>query len=209
MAIPMGILLRDVLGIAQNLREVKYILRKGYVKVDHKSVRYYRYPIGLMDIIELVITNKFFRILPGRMMPLELHEIVNKKEYYIKPLLIKNKVMVSGSRLQLTTHDGRNFVFKKDDKLSSLKPGDTLVYDFKGKKIKDYIKFDVDALALVYWGGKKGFIGRIKEIKKIHSLKPRAVILEADGEIVETVSKYVFPIGVKSPVIDFGGVSGE
>ena len=209
MAVPLGILLRDILGIAQSMREVKYILRKNYVKIDFKNIRDYRYPVGLMDIIELTTTNKFFRMLPGNIALLEPHEIINKKERNIKPLLIKNKVMISGRRIQLTTHDGRNFVFKEDDEHLSFKPNDTLVYDLDKKRIKEFIKFDIDNLAFVYWGSKRGFLGKIKEIKKVHPLKPKVVVLEANDKVIETISKYVFPIGTESSVIDLGGIDYE
>lgn len=209
MAFPIGVFLRDVLGIAKNLREVRYILRKSYVKVDHEDVRDYRYPLGLMDVVELVPDKKFYRILPGKKRFLEAYEILAKNEWYIKPLLIKNKVMVSGGRIQLTTHDARNFVFKKSSKFFSLKPNDAIIYDFTKRKVKDYVKFDVDMLALVYWGSKRGVVGRVREIKKTHPLKPKVVTLEVDGEVVETTSKYVFPIGGESPVIGLGGVSSE
>lgn len=209
MAVPVGVFLRDILGIAKNLREVKYILRKGYVKVDHKNVIDYKYPIGLMDIVELVVTRRFFRILPGKSSPLEPHEITGKNEYYIKPLLVKNKVMISGGRIQLTSHDGRNFVLDTEDKLSLIKPGDTIIYDFKKRRIKDYIRFERNTLALVYWGSKRGFVGRVREIRKPNPLKPKVVTLEADGEVIETTFKYVFPIGIETPVIDLGGVEIE
>lgn len=209
MSIPLGILLRDIFSIARNMREVKYMLRKSYVMVDGKYVREYRYPIGLMDVIELVPTGEFYRILPGSTNPLEPFSIKRKKERFIKPLLIKNKVMVKNGNLQFTTHDGRNFLFSKREKTSSLKPGDVLIYNFKSGKVRSFIRFEPGVYALVFWGSKRGIVGRIKEVRKVHPLKPKVVSLEVDGETVETVFRYVFPIGAESPVISVGGGSDE
>lgn len=206
MSIPLAILLRDVLGVAKNLREVKYILRKGYVKVDGRVIKEYRFPIGIMDVIELVPAGKFLRILPTVNNPLEAIEISSDDEKVIKPLLIKNKVMVKGGNIQLTTHDGRNFVFNKESEFSGLKPGDTIVYDFMDSVIKQYFRFEKDVLALVYWGSKQGVVGKIVGVRKVHPLKPRLVTLISDGEVVETIYKYVFPIGVDKPIIMLGGV---
>jgi|Deesub1362A_J573_1020465.scaffolds.fasta_scaffold00001_89 small subunit ribosomal protein S4e len=209
MSIPLAVLLRDVLGVARNMREVKYMLRKGYVKIDGKYVREYRFPIGLMDVVELVPTKEFYRILPGTTSPLAPYKIEKKKESSLKPLLIKNKVMVKGGNLQFTTHDGRNFLFTPKDKKSVLKPGDVFIYDFKSKKIRDVIRFEPGVYALVYWGSKRGVVGKITEVRKVHPLKPKVVSLEVDGEVIETIFKYVFPIGKEAPVISVGGVGNE
>ena len=141
--------------------------------------------------------------------PLEPIDIPAKKERYIKPLLVKNKVMVKGGYIQLTTHDGRNFLFKPREKLSGLKPGDTIVYNFNSGKIVSSFRFEEGVLGLIYWGSKRGLIGKIKEVKKVHPLKPRIAALSVDDEVIETVFEYVFPIGVDKPVISLGGVDGE
>ncbi len=208
MSLPLAVLIRDILGIARNMREVKYMLRKGYVKIDGKYIREYRFPVGLMDVIEFIPTKEFYRILPGSTIPLEPFKI-EKKEASIKPLLIKNKVMVKRGKLQFTTHDSRNFLFSSKDKMSTLKPGDVFIYDFISGKIKDVIRFEPGIYALVYWGSKRGVVGRIKEVRKVHPLKPKVVSLEMDGEVVETVFRYVFPIGKDSPVVTVGGVRNE
>jgi ribosomal protein S4E len=117
--------------------------------------------------------------------------------------------MVKGGYIQLTTHDGRNFLFKPREKLSSLKPGDTLVYNFKNGKIVSTFRFEEGVLGLIYWGSKRGIIGRIKEVRKVHPLKPRIAALAVNGDVIETIYKYVFPIGGEEPVISLGGVEDE
>ncbi len=201
-SIPIAILLRDVLNIAQTLREVKYILRKGYVHVDGKPIKDYRYPIGLMDVILLTPTNEAYRMLPAKKYLIYPYRIDKDGDRNIKLLRIKNKVMVKRGRIQLTTHDGRNFLYTMDDKYSSLKPGDVLVYNVVDKKVVDYIKFDSGVLALVTGGSKIGTVAKIIEVRKPDPLKPKLVKLDTDefGEF-ETIFDYVFPVGRERPVI--------
>jgi len=199
-SIPVAVLLRDVLGIAKNLREVKYILRKGYFKIDGKIIKEYKYPVGLMDVIELVPTKEFYRILPDTVGYLRPKKI-SGDEVKLKPLRIKNKVMVKGAKIQLTTHDGRNFLVDKDSELYLLKPGDTILYNYASRKVVDWFKMEPGNYALVVWGRKRGVSGKIVNIWKPHPLKQKMVAIEVDSNIYETIFDYVFPIGKEEPVI--------
>jgi len=206
-SIPIAILLRDVLKIARNLREVKYILRRGYVKVDAKPIKSYKWPVGLMDVISLIPTDEHYRMLPAKKYLIMPRKIGDKGEARLKPLRIKVKTMIKGGRLQLTTHDGRNFVVSREDNLSKLKPGDVLVYDLVDKKVVETVKMDIGSLGLVIGGSKIGVVGRISGIRKVDPLKPRLVLLSTEeyGDF-ETVFDYVFPIGVEKPVVNVEGV---
>ncbi len=201
-SVPIAIVLRDELGIARNLREVKYMLRKGYVTVDGKAIKNYKWPVGLMDVIGLTPTDEYYRMLPARKYLIMPKKIEDKSEAGIKPLRIKVKTMVKGARIQLTTHDGRNFLVSKDDPLYNLKPGDVLVYNLSEKKVEEVIRMEAGSLGLVIGGSKIGVVGEIKGIRKVDPLKPRLVLLSTEeyGEF-ETIFDYVFPIGVDKPVI--------
>ena len=199
-SIPVAVLLRDVLGVAKNLREVKYILRRGYFKIDGKVIREYKYPVGLMDVIELVPTKEFYRIMPDTVGYLKPKKITGD-ETRIKPLRIKNKVMVKGAKIQLTTHDGRNFLVDGDSELYNLKPGDTILYDFVSRKVIDVFRMEPGNYALVVWGRKRGASGKIVNVWKPHPLKPKMVIIQVDDRTFETVFDYVFPIGREEPAI--------
>jgi len=203
-SIPIGILLRDVLEIASNLREVKYILRKNYVNVDGKPVKDYHFPVGLMDVIELVPENKFYRILPHRINLIYPYEIKEESEKSFKLLRIKKKTMVKGSRIQLTTHDGRNFLFNSESEYYSLKPGDVLIYKFEEGLLDGFIRFEKGVIGLITGGSRIGKIGKVADISKPHPLKPRVVKLESGGEHFETIFDYVFLVGLEKPLISLG-----
>jgi len=199
-SIPVSTLLIYVLNIAKNTREVKYILRKGYFKVDGKVIKDHRFPIGLMDVLELVPTKEYFRVIPSSKYYIDLVKI-DEEEAKIKLCQIKRKMMVKGGRIQMTTHDGRNFLFTLENELSNLKPGDVLVYDLLEKKIRKYIRLEKGNLALIIKGSKMGVVATIEEVIKPHPLKPRVVRLKYDDMMIETLFKYVFPIGEDKPLI--------
>ena len=64
-SIPILIFLRDKLKAAMNYNEVKMILhqKEGAIKIDKKIRRDPKYPIGLMDTIEIPKMNAFWRAL--------------------------------------------------------------------------------------------------------------------------------------------------
>jgi ribosomal protein S4E len=63
-----------------------------------------------------------------------------------------------------------------------------------------------DVIALIFWGRKRGLVGKVLDIRKVHPLKPKIVTLTLDGETVETIFRYVFPIGLDKPVISLRGI---
>jgi len=199
-SVPAQIMLEYILNIAKTAREAKYILRKGYFKVDGKPIKEHRFPIGLMDVIELVPTREFFRVVPSRRYFIDLVKI-DAEEAKIKPCRIKRKTMVKGGLIQMTAHDGRNFLFKPDEELAKLKPGDVLVYNLEEKSVADTIRFEKGNLGLIVKGSRMGCVGVIQEVVKPHPLRPRMARLLVDGETVETLFDYVFPIGRDKPVI--------
>ena len=205
-SMPIAVLIRDVFGIATNLREVKYILRKGYVRIDGKIIRDYSYPVGLMDVIELVPEKKFYRMLPDKISLIYPYEVKNDEERYIKPLRIKRKTIVKNGNIQITTHDGRNFLFRQGSSYSSLKPGDTLVYRYDSSELDGFLKFEKGSIGLITRGSRIGRTGIVVDISKPHPLRPRVVKLESGNEIFETIFDYVFIVGKEKPIIGLGEV---
>src|SRR5512133_686135 len=63
-AYPLGIILRDILKVADTMYECEKIVKSGNIRIDGITVRNVAHAIGLMDIIELVPTAQSFRIVP-------------------------------------------------------------------------------------------------------------------------------------------------
>ena len=57
-SIPLGMIIRDYLELADNLRETKRILSSGEVIVDGAIRKDYKFPCGLMDVISITKMKK-------------------------------------------------------------------------------------------------------------------------------------------------------
>ena len=71
-AIPLTLVIRDVLKLADNSREAKRIINSGNVLVDGRVVKDYKFPVGFMDVIEIPKTEESYRVLLDRKGRLQL-----------------------------------------------------------------------------------------------------------------------------------------
>ncbi|MCD6381894.1 MAG: 30S ribosomal protein S4e [Candidatus Aenigmarchaeota archaeon] len=191
-SIPLGIILRDYLKVAETLGEAKKILTSKIVKVNDHIRTDYKFSVGFMDVLE--VGNKAYRVVPTSH-GLELKEIKDKD---IKLSKVLNKTTVKGGKIQLNLHEGWNLLYDSKD----IKTGDVLVIDLKTKKIKDVLKFEEGSLALITGGSNIGKIGKIEKIKIIRSPRPNMVVLSVNGAKVAVPSHYVFVVGKDKPVIE-------
>ncbi|MCC6059400.1 MAG: 30S ribosomal protein S4e, partial [Thermofilum sp.] len=64
--IPLGVILRDLLGYTTTMRETRRVLAERKVEVDGRVVTDYKYPVGLMDVLHIIPEEKYYRVVPGR-----------------------------------------------------------------------------------------------------------------------------------------------
>src|SRR5271169_66843 len=62
---PLLVVLRDILGLAKTRREALSVLNEGKIKVDGRIVKSEAFPVGLMDVIDLVDVGKSYRMVPS------------------------------------------------------------------------------------------------------------------------------------------------
>ncbi|MBN2603500.1 MAG: 30S ribosomal protein S4e [Candidatus Thermoplasmatota archaeon] len=194
-SIPIGLVIRDYLGLCDTLREVKRIISLGEVFVDGVVRRDYKYPCGFMDVITIPKIKKYFRVMYDARGKLTLAPIQTKDAEW-KLCRIENKTIIKGKRIQLNFHDGRNKIVDKDE----FSTGDVLRLSFKDKKILDIYKFSKGTVSLIIGGSHVGETANIEDINVIASSKPNLAKCKGKTEF-STLQKYVFPIGTKNPVI--------
>jgi small subunit ribosomal protein S4e len=193
MGMPIAVWLRDYLGIAKNMREVRFILNNEKILVDGRPVRDPSFQVGLMDTLSIPDLDKHFRVLINHKLKLFLHEIP-EEESKCKIVRVIRKQMVKGGRIQVTGHDGRNFIID-----SEIKVGDGLLISLPDQNIEKIIPIKEGTIVYFFYGAKAGSLGRVKEIKVLR--KPfghtRFVVYEdlVTGEIKETVFNYAIPVG--------------
>ena len=189
LGLPLNSVLRDMLGIAKNSKEVKKILHDNEVLIDGIRRKELKFPVGIMDVIEFKKSNEYFRVV------LEKGKIkliaIDKKEAGIKPCRITGKSLVKG-KVQLNLYDGKNILTEKDD----YKVGDMVVIELPKQNIKEHIKLEKGALIYLIGGKHSGDVGKIENI-----ISNKITYKGKSGEIIETLKKYVFVVGKDKPVI--------
>src|SRR6266699_1307456 len=63
-SLPLVIIIREILGYARTAKEATRIISTGKVKIDGVVRRDHRFPVGLMDVLQVEGAGQIFRILP-------------------------------------------------------------------------------------------------------------------------------------------------
>ncbi|MFH0897832.1 MAG: 30S ribosomal protein S4e [Candidatus Bathyarchaeota archaeon] len=203
-SLPLLLIVRDVLGLVKNRREAKTMLSEGHVKVDGDVKREDDYPVGLMDIIEIPIAEKAFRVFPSKS-GLRLH-VAESDEKNFKLCKIVGKTIVAEGKLQLHLHDGKNILVKN---ANSEKPtedvyrvNDVLKIEIPSYEILTHLKFEEGVLGIVDGGKNAGTMVEVKKIvMRAWPSKASVSLADSAGNQFETILDYVFPIGQGEPMI--------
>jgi len=195
-SIPVGLVVRDYLQLADTLKEAKKIISDGEITVDGVKRKNHQYPCGLMDVVSIPKMKKDYRVLFDQRGKLTLVPI-KPAEANWKLCRIENKTILKGKQIQLNLHDGRNKIVKKDE----YKTGDVLKINFKDQKIDDAYKFEKGTVSVVIGGSHIGEIANIQDIESIASSKPNLTKMKGKTDFT-TLQEYVFPIGKNKPAIE-------
>ncbi|MHA1472966.1 MAG: 30S ribosomal protein S4e [Promethearchaeota archaeon] len=196
--LPLLHIVRDLLEIVDNHREAKKLIGLGHFKIDGKIVKDRTYPVGLMDVLSIVKSNKHYRILPDSHHGLILHEIPEAESTF-KLCRITQKTTLKGGNIQLNLHDGRNiFISVKDPKNPKediYKRMDVLKITVPEQEILKVLKFKEGNLAIIMSGKNIGQLGKVLTILKRFGPKASTVSIEHNSEPTETLYDYTFIIG--------------
>jgi len=196
--IPLQIVLRDVLGVASNASEVKKILNEGNVHVDGKIVKNPKFPLGMMDVLEIPKTKNAYRIIPieGK---LSLNKI-GDVEAKFKLCKIINKTTIKGGKFQLNMHDGRNILVSEDDAKKYV-VGDTVKIALPDQKIMGHFALKTGNMGMIETGKSAGTVGKVKDIILVKGRENNKAVLDVNGSDVRTIKNYIFVIGENTPEI--------
>jgi small subunit ribosomal protein S4e len=197
-SIPLMVILRDILKIADKGKEAKSIIKMGGVFVDGKYRKDQKYPVGVMDVVSMPRLKQQYRIVPTRkgLGLIEISVAESKK----KICKIGDKTVVRGGKLQLNLHDGRNLLVDiKDSK--KYNTGDSIVVELPSQKILNHVKLERGALALIIKGKNIGMLGKIEEIIVTKTKEPTKLICNVNGEKLEVIKDYIFVVGKDKPLI--------
>jgi small subunit ribosomal protein S4e len=182
---PLAVILRDVLGVAQNRREVKRLLRTREILVDGRVETDLMRGVGLMDVLTvgdanyrcIIDSNGKLRYLP-----------INAKEAASKVCRINGKTTVSGGLTQYNLHDGRNILI---DDANAYNTGDSLRINLPDQEIEGHITFESGATAYLIGGAHVGTLSKVNERVEKKSTMQNEVSFDDFG----TVERNVFVVG--------------
>ncbi len=165
--IPLLILLRDILKIAQNRKEVKIAIHNKNILVNGNPAKDERAGIQLFDKITIVPSNTCYQLILNTHGKFDVEEVKEKLNEKIAKII--NKKILKGKKVQLNLSDGRNY-------LSDLKckVNDSVIVDFKKKKILKCLPLKENSKAIIISGkhsGKKGVIKGINNELKMAEIE--------------------------------------
>lgn len=201
--IPLGVIVRDLLGLAETMREAKKIIAQGKILVDGRTRRDEHFPVGLMDVISIPEINANYRVLPCEK-GLTLHEISAEEAKY-KICRIENKTVVNGGHIQLNLHDGRNILIRSEDPNNPAgniyRTLDTLKISIPEQEILEHLKLGVGMMGLIIDGENIGKYGIIRAIEEREGQKRRRSLIniETGSGPYQTILDYVFVVGDNTP----------
>lgn len=193
-AVPLLVMVRDILGLCDIRREAKAIIRSRQIKVDNRVVTDIRFPVGLMDRLTLLTTKEHFHILVNRQGML-VPRPVPPSEAAWKLVRVEGKRTLRGGVYQINTHDGRCFQMK----VCRYRPGDVLKVSLPEQRVQGHVPFTKGAIAYIIGGGHVGECAHISSIDVADWSRPNTVRME---EGISTTQNNVFVIGTKRPLVN-------
>jgi small subunit ribosomal protein S4e len=181
----LGVVLRDVLGVANSMREAKRALATRRIKVDGRITTDMRRGVGIMDVLS--VGDEHYRcILDGNG---KLRYVsISAKEAGHKLCRVDGKSTIKGGVTQLNLHDGRNILVDDANKYNTM---DSLLLDVDSQKVKKHHKFESGVNCYLIGGSHVGSTASMSEYVVKRSSKDNEVLFDDFGTIVD----HVFVVG--------------
>ena len=112
-SMPLGVILRDILRLGKERREIKIILNENKVLVNSKVRKKFGFPVGILDTLSIPDLNKHYKLVYSQKGKLTLQEI-NKEESNYKICKIIGKTILKKKKTQLNFYNGENLIVDKD-----------------------------------------------------------------------------------------------
>jgi small subunit ribosomal protein S4e len=179
--IPLLIVLRDILGLAETKKEVKKLLNLGKIKVNGKTVKQENFSLMLFDNLDL--NDKKFRVVLEKK-KFGVVEIESKEAEKKIAKVIGKKILREG-RTQINLSDGRNFLTEE-----RVKVGDSVLIALKENKILEILEFKEKSKIMFLSGKHIGKIGKVESIDE----KRKIITLKVGEEKINTKLKNLMVI---------------
>jgi small subunit ribosomal protein S4e len=188
-SLALGVILRDNLGLASTMTEIKKLLNNQEVLIDGKRKKDHRLPVGLFDIISLPVLKKQYRILLDTKGRLFVQEIP-ASEASSKICRVVGKTVLGKDKMQFNLHDGKNIIATQKAKV-----GDSLVLGLSSLEIKEVLPLQEGSFVFLISGKHAGASGVLKAFKGTEAT------FTSGSEEIETAKSYLYVVGSKKSAI--------
>ena len=181
----LGVVLRDILGVANSMREAKRALATRRILVDGRVTTDMRRGLGVMDV--LTVGDDHYRCVLDNNGKLR-YASISAKDAAQKLCRIDGNTTIKGGVTQLNLHDGRNILIDDANKYNTM---DSLLLDVDSQKVKKHHKFESGVNCYLIGGSHIGNTAKMSEYAVKRSSKDNEVLFDDFGTIVD----HVFVVG--------------
>ncbi|MBI2664742.1 hypothetical protein HYX10_05390 [Candidatus Woesearchaeota archaeon] len=185
-ALPVGVILREILKVSKNRHENKRIINSKKISLDGKAVTDDKAPAGIMSVLS--VQDAQYRVLLNAKGKLFLKKLA-KEEAALKPAKVVSKKSQKKGKQQLGFHDGRTMITEQDVNVS-----DTILFHIPDFKVSEHLKLEKNAAVYVIGGSNVGSTGTVENISK-------NVTLKIGENTITTGKENIFVIGKQKPSI--------
>ncbi|MEA2074184.1 MAG: 30S ribosomal protein S4e [Euryarchaeota archaeon] len=195
-SMPLLLIVRDMLKLADNSSEAKRILNEGNVVVNGKVRKDHKFPVGVFDILSIPLVKANYMVLLDRKDKLSLVEI-GKRAASKKLCRVNGKRIKKEGAIQLNLHDGRNIL--PGESGTSVNTHDSLLISIPDNEIVKHFAYKEGSKVVVIGGKHSAQTGEIEEIRVVRSSQPNVVRIKSmEGEeSFESREDSVFVVGEK------------
>jgi len=182
--VPLLVILRDMLKICQNRKEVKKALHEKNILVNGKEAKDEKNSLLLFDALTIVPSKKYYKV--GLINGKYNLEEIQKKDTGYKITKVVNKKTLKCKKTQINLRDGNNFITEVKCNV-----GDSVIINFKEKKIEKCLPLKDKAKIIVVEGKHAGMKGIIEKIK----IERKMAKLDIEGKEINVLIKQIMVIG--------------
>lgn len=157
-SIPLVVVVRDILKIVRNKKELQRLINEKRIKINHKEIRNTNYPVCLFDIINLPDIKKNYKAIFSDKKKM-IFEGIPDKEAETKIFKILNKKILAEKKVQINLMHGKNIISKE-----KVNTGDSILLNLKDNKIIKIIPMEKGKNIFVIKGKHMGEKGKIDSI---------------------------------------------
>lgn len=193
--LPLIVVLREILHLANTRKEVRYILNNRSVMVNGRRQKDPAFLIGVMDVLEILEVDKHFRMIFGKTGKLTLVPIA--KEEATKVIFrVEGKKFLSRGKVQLVLRNGYTLLLPEAK--TTVNVGDSVVLQLPQRTIIEYLPFIKGALAYFLRGTYRGQTATLQDIT------PKSVTIKQGDELLQTTKAYALVVGKETPLVTLG-----